>query len=100
LLGGDEFARSQSGHNNAYWQDNELTWFDWSAAAKHADRIEFTAGRCRLRAHSTRCSAATSSSAARRRRNRDDIDWYRPDGAAMTRAGLRVCPPPGPSRSR
>ena len=30
LLGGDEFARSQNGNNNAYCQDNELTWFDWS----------------------------------------------------------------------
>ncbi|MFN3389439.1 MAG: glycogen debranching protein GlgX [Allosphingosinicella sp.] len=32
LLGGDEFARSQSGNNNAYCQDNEISWFDWSQA--------------------------------------------------------------------
>jgi isoamylase len=29
LLGGDEFGRSQSGNNNAYCQDNEISWFDW-----------------------------------------------------------------------
>ena len=30
LLGGDEFGRTQQGNNNAYCQDNEITWFDWS----------------------------------------------------------------------
>ena len=30
LLGGDEFYRTQKGNNNAYCQDNELSWFDWS----------------------------------------------------------------------
>ena len=49
LLGGDEFARSQGGNNNAYCQDNELTWFDWEAAAQHSDLIDFTARLCRLR---------------------------------------------------
>jgi len=29
LLGGDEFARTQRGNNNAYCQDNEISWFDW-----------------------------------------------------------------------
>jgi isoamylase len=32
MLGGDEFGRSQQGNNNAYCQDNELSWFDWEAA--------------------------------------------------------------------
>ena len=31
LLGGDEMGRTQSGNNNAYCQDNEISWFDWSA---------------------------------------------------------------------
>ena len=30
LLGGDEFGRTQQGNNNAYCQDNEVSWFDWS----------------------------------------------------------------------
>ena len=48
LLGGDEFGRSQGGNNNAYCQDNELTWLDWSAAAQHTDLVDFTARLCRL----------------------------------------------------
>ena len=32
LLGGDELGRTQGGNNNAYCQDNETSWFDWSAA--------------------------------------------------------------------
>jgi isoamylase len=30
LLGGDELGRTQRGNNNAYCQDNELSWFDWA----------------------------------------------------------------------
>ena len=32
LLGGDEIGRTQGGNNNAYCQDNEISWFDWEAA--------------------------------------------------------------------
>jgi isoamylase len=40
LLGGDELGRTQRGNNNAYCQDNEISWFDW----EHADQalLEFT----------------------------------------------------------
>lgn len=41
LLMGDEVRRSQKGNNNAYCQDNELSWFDWSAIDKNADLFEF-----------------------------------------------------------
>ncbi|MEN6536927.1 MAG: glycogen debranching enzyme GlgX, partial [Bryobacteraceae bacterium] len=41
LLGGDEFARSQQGNNNAYCQDNEISWFDWSVASRNSDLVEF-----------------------------------------------------------
>jgi glycogen operon protein len=34
LLGGDEFCRTQKGNNNAYCQDNEISWFDWKAAIR------------------------------------------------------------------
>ncbi|WP_375400002.1 glycogen debranching protein GlgX [uncultured Amnibacterium sp.] len=40
LLGGDEIARTQGGNNNAYAQDNEISWYDW-AAADH-DLLAFT----------------------------------------------------------
>ncbi|MGB7219362.1 MAG: glycogen debranching protein GlgX [Vicinamibacterales bacterium] len=41
ILGGDEFARSQGGNNNAYCQDNDISWFDWDAALQHSDLVEF-----------------------------------------------------------
>jgi glycogen operon protein len=41
ILGGDEFARTQHGNNNAYCQDNEISWFDWTLAAKNADLTDF-----------------------------------------------------------
>ena len=34
---GDEVRRTQQGNNNAYCQDNEISWFDWALIAKHAD---------------------------------------------------------------
>jgi glycogen operon protein len=41
LLGGDEFARTQHGNNNAYCQDNEISWFDWTLAAANAPLVDF-----------------------------------------------------------
>jgi isoamylase len=85
LLGGDEFARSQGGNNNAYCQDNELTWFDWGALAEHADLLEFTSRLCRLReAHKVFRRRQFFRGAPAAESTRDDLDWYRPDGGAMT----------------
>jgi len=42
LLGGDEFRRTQRGNNNAYCQDNEVSWFDWSLLEKHKEIHRFT----------------------------------------------------------
>ena len=41
LLGGDEFRRTQMGNNNAYCQDNEISWFDWTLADEHAEMVRF-----------------------------------------------------------
>ncbi len=49
LLAGDELGRSQRGNNNAYNQDNEISWVDWEGASKHADLLEFTATLAQLR---------------------------------------------------
>ena len=38
---GDEVRRTQHGNNNAYCQDNETSWFDWSLISKHADVLRF-----------------------------------------------------------
>lgn len=42
LLGGDELGRTQRGNNNAYCQDNELSWFDWQRAAEWTGLQSFT----------------------------------------------------------
>ena len=42
ILGGDEFLRTQGGNNNAWCQDNEISWFDWSLAERNADFLRFT----------------------------------------------------------
>jgi len=85
LLGGDEFARSQSGNNNAYCQDNELTWLDWNAAAKNSDLVDFTARLCHLREqHPVFRRRQFFSGAPAHEHDRDDLDWYRPDGQLMT----------------
>jgi isoamylase len=42
LLAGDEMLRSQRGNNNAYCQDNELSWIDWSLLESNADMVRFT----------------------------------------------------------
>ncbi len=42
ILMGDEVRRTQRGNNNAYCQDNELSWFDWTLVEKHADVLRFS----------------------------------------------------------
>jgi glycogen operon protein len=41
LLMGDEVRRTQQGNNNAYCQDNVISWFDWGCVEKHADVFRF-----------------------------------------------------------
>jgi len=41
ILGGDEFRRTQKGNNNAYCQDNEISWYDWSFVERHPDILRF-----------------------------------------------------------
>jgi glycogen operon protein len=41
VLGGDEFRRTQQGNNNAYCQDNEISWYDWSKREEHQEIHRF-----------------------------------------------------------
>lgn len=50
LLMGDEIRQTQQGNNNAYCQDNELSWLDWSLVDKHADVLRFVSLLCARRA--------------------------------------------------
>ena len=84
LLGGDEMGRTQGGNNNAYCQDNEISWFNWDLDENARSLIEFTSRLAQLRREHP----------ALRRRNFfqgrpiygseiHDISWFRPDGEAM-----------------
>ncbi|MCG8475212.1 MAG: glycogen debranching protein GlgX [Cytophagales bacterium] len=42
LLMGDEFGRTQKGNNNAYSQDNEISWMDWTLEKKNSELLKFT----------------------------------------------------------
>jgi isoamylase len=44
LLGGDEISRTQNGNNNAYCQDNEISWFNWDLNDEQRGLLEFTRG--------------------------------------------------------
>ena len=86
LLGGDEMGRTQRGNNNAYCQDNEISWFDWKLDDRRRGLLEFTRRLIALRqrhpvaAAAARSSWATSSGS----RSSKDLAWLRPDGAEMT----------------
>ena len=81
LLGGDELGRSQGGNNNAYCQDNEVSWFDWD----HVD-TEFTDWVRRVtalrRAHAVLRRRRWFQ--GRKIRDTEDLAWFRPDGEPMT----------------
>jgi isoamylase len=73
LLGGDEFRRTQRGNNNAYCQDNEVSWFDWGLAEKHKDILRFTRGMIAFRrAHPVLRKEIFYTDA--------DIKWFAPNG--------------------
>jgi len=48
---GDEVRRTQRGNNNAYCQDNEISWFDWRLVEKHAELLRFVRELIRFRLH-------------------------------------------------
>jgi isoamylase len=50
LLAGDEFARTQRGNNNAYAQDNDISWLDWTLADKNYAQVNFVRELAHLRA--------------------------------------------------
>ncbi len=86
LLAGDELGRTQRGNNNSYCQDNEISWVDWGAAAKHADLTEFVASLSALRrAHPVfRRRRFFSGQAGGSADGQRDLVWLTPSGAEMT----------------
>lgn len=83
LLGGDELGRSQGGNNNAYCQDNAISWFDWAAADN--DLLEFTRRLIRIRkGHPALHRQKFFSGRPIRGSDIHDVMWYRHDGEQMT----------------
>jgi glycogen operon protein len=83
ILGGDEMGRTQGGNNNAYCQDNEISWFDW----ERADRalLEFTRRVIRLmREHPTFQRRRWFKGRPLHGRDVADIAWLRPDADPMS----------------
>ena len=82
LLGGDEFRRTQRGNNNAYCQDNDVSWFDWSLLEKHKEIHRFARGMSAFRrAHPVLRREEFYTDA--------DIKWFAPNGATPDWADQR-----------
>jgi len=64
ICGGDEIGRTQRGNNNAYCQDNELSWFDWELDNERKALLESRSGSSRSVAIIPRSIARSSSAAA------------------------------------
>ena len=87
ILMGDENGRTQSGNNNAYCQDNQLAWMDWSPEPREEAFRDFVAGVLRLRRELPllaapqwiRGEAVSEGGPA-------GVRWLRPDGPAMQQA--------------
>jgi glycogen operon protein len=86
LLGGDEIGRTQQGNNNAYCQDNVISWYDWGRT--DVDLLEWTQYLINLRrSHPVFCRRRFFQGRPVRGHSRgslDDISWFRPDGQEMT----------------
>ncbi len=85
ILAGDERARTQGGNNNAYCQDNEITWMDWSLDDMSREMLAFTRRLVALRKkhpvlHRRRFFLGRRVHGADVR----DIVWLRPDGQEMS----------------
>ncbi|WP_200845231.1 glycogen debranching protein GlgX [Roseomonas sp. 18066] len=85
LLGGDEFGRSQRGNNNAYCQDNSVSWLDWTATPEGEALIAFTARAAELRRRfASLRSAVFLHGYTEPLPGLRDIGWFGADGQPMT----------------
>jgi glycogen operon protein len=86
LVAGDEMGRTQGGNNNAYCQDNEISWVDWSDARENSFLYHFTSSLAKLRRehpifHRRRYFQGRPISGSG---GLDDIVWLTPSGEAMS----------------
>ncbi|MFW6051006.1 MAG: glycogen debranching protein GlgX [Myxococcota bacterium] len=83
LLMGDEIGRTQKGNNNAYCQDNEVSWVDWESVDE--ELLAWTRRLIALRrAHPVLQRRRWFQGVSIRGSDLTDIGWFRPDGSQMT----------------
>jgi glycogen operon protein len=91
LLGGDEMGRTQRGNNNAYCQDNEISWYHWDLVESRAEQVEFTRRLIGLRAaHPIFRRARWFEGRSIRGSEEHDIAWFTPHGTLMTEEDWNV----------
>jgi isoamylase len=85
ICAGDEMGRTQNGNNNAYAQDNEISWLNWELDGSQRSLLEFTRRLARLR-HEHPVFHRRHFFQGRRIRGSEleDLTWLRPDGGEMT----------------
>lgn len=81
LLGGDEFGRTQQGNNNAYCQDNEISWVDWNLLKKNRELFDFTRQIIEFRKAHPALWRTSFFNGKNHAGDFPDIRWYGPDGA-------------------
>ncbi|MER6263783.1 MULTISPECIES: glycogen debranching protein GlgX [Streptomyces] len=87
LCHGDELGRTQGGNNNAYCQDNEISWVDWELTEEQGSLVEFTRRLIGLRAaHPVlrRRRFFRGETATKAEQPLPDLMWMRPDAREMT----------------
>ncbi len=83
LLGGDEFGRSQQGNNNAYCEDNEISWLDWENI--DTAQLEFTRKIIEFyKQHPVFRRRRWFQGRSIRGNDVSDLAWFRPDGEQMS----------------
>jgi isoamylase len=85
LCGGDEIARTQGGNNNAYCQDDEISWYDWDLDDARKNLLEFTSQLVAFRrAHPNLHRRKFFQDRSIKHENAQDILWLKADGTEMT----------------
>jgi len=87
LQAGDELARTQRGNNNAYCQDNEISWIDWNLNRASEELLEFTCYLVRLNKQHPGLRRRTFFQGRQiLGAEVKDVTWFRPDGQEMADA--------------
>ena len=85
LCGGDELGRTQRGNNNAYCQDNEVSWYDWNLTGRAREFLSFTQRLIHLRRQQPVLRRRLFYQGQRIHGSEvKDIEWFKPDGRSMT----------------